>query len=231
MREISGVVFDIQRGALHDGPGVRTTVFLKGCPLRCLWCHNPESQAFEPETGRSGRVYGRTMSVDEVMQPVVRDRRYYACSGGGLTLSGGEPTAQFDFCAALLRAARAHGIHTCLDTCGAFPACRLDVLRPLVDTWLFDYKATGAERHRELTGVDNARILANLRALLESGADIRLRCPLVPGVNDTPEHRDAVRALAAAHPALAVDEMAYHAWGEAKYDDLGRPRPRIACGA
>jgi pyruvate formate lyase activating enzyme len=229
MSDITGTVFDIQRGALHDGPGVRTTVFLKGCPLRCLWCHNPESQAFEPETGKSGKVYGRTMTVAEVLATVLRDRRYYATSGGGLTISGGEPTAQFAFCTALLAAARAEGIHTCLDTCGAFSADRLTVLRPLVDTWLFDYKATGFAHHRELTGVDNTRILANLRALLESGADVRLRCPLVPGVNDTPEHRGAIHALATEFPHLAVDELTYHTWGEAKYDDLGRPRPQIAC--
>jgi pyruvate formate lyase activating enzyme len=163
-------VFDIQRGALHDGPGIRTTVFLKGCPLRCAWCHNPESQAFAPETGRSGKTYGRRLSVDEVMAVVRRDARFYAASGGGLTVSGGEPTAQYVFCAALLAAARAEGFHTCLDTCGALDWPRLDALRPHVDVFLFDYKATAPDRHRALTGVPPELPHANLRRLLAAGA-------------------------------------------------------------
>lgn len=117
----TGIVFDIQRASLHDGPGLRTTVFMKGCPLRCIWCHNPESQSFAPETGNSGKVYGREMTVDQVMETVLADRAYYLETGGGLTLSGGEPTSQFTFCFDLLSAAKAHRISTCIDTCGVIP--------------------------------------------------------------------------------------------------------------
>lgn len=227
MSEPTGIVFDVQRGALHDGPGIRTTVFLKGCPLRCTWCHNPESQHFEPETGRSGKIYGQVRTVAEVMAVVRRDRRYYEASGGGLTLSGGEPTAQYEFCMALLTAARAEGIATCLDTCGQIPWGQLERLRPLVDVFLFDYKATGADLHRALTGVEPTLILANLRRLLAAGSRVILRCPLVPGLNATPEHDEAIIHLQTEFPALTVERLPYHSWGEAKYDDLGRARPQI----
>lgn len=222
----SGTVFDIQRAALNDGPGLRTVVFLKGCPLRCAWCHNPESQAFAPEVGLSGKIYGRTMTVAEVMDVVRRDRRYYEVSGGGITLSGGEPTARFAFCRALLAAAKAEGISTCLDTCGHCPTERLLSLTPLVDIWHFDYKATGADAHRAGTGVDGALILKNLEALRAVGALIRLRCPIIPGFNDNPGHLAAVLAFERADPPFAsVERLPYHPSGLAKYADLGRLPP------
>lgn len=225
--ELRGIVFDIQRSALHDGPGIRTTVFLKGCPLRCAWCHNPESQAFAPETGRGGKVYGREMSVEAVMATVRRDRAFFRASGGGLTISGGEPTAQYAFCAALLRAAKAEGIHTCLDTCGALDWPRLDALRPDVDVFLYDYKTTDPGRHRELTGIAAALPHENLERLLKAGATVRLRCPLLPGVNDDSAHLAAIAALGRRYPALGMDLMAYHDIGAGKYDDLGRARPAL----
>ena len=227
MNDIEGIVFDIQRGALHDGPGVRTAVFLKGCPLHCAWCHNPESQAFAPETGSSGRIYGRATTVSEVMAVVRRDCRYYSASGGGLTVSGGEPTAQYAFCAALLGAAKAEGIHTCLDTCGALDWPRLDALRASVDVFLFDFKATDPARHLALTGIAPDLPLANLSLLLAAGASVRLRCPLIPGVNDDFGHLAAIAALARGFPQLAIDVMPYHDTGMGKYDDLGRPRPAL----
>jgi pyruvate formate lyase activating enzyme len=227
MNDIVGTVFDLQRGALHDGPGVRTVVFLKGCPLRCAWCHNPESQAFRPETGLSGRTYGWQATVSEIMAVVRRDARFYAASGGGLTVSGGEPTAQYAFCATLLGAAKAEGIHTCLDTCGALEWPRLDALRPDVDVFLYDYKATGPDRHRMLTGIAPDLPLANLSRLLKAGASVRLRCPLIPGVNDDREHLSAIAALGQRWPGLAIELMPYHEAALGKYDDLGRPRPAL----
>jgi pyruvate formate lyase activating enzyme len=227
MNDALGIVFDLQRGAMHDGPGVRTTVFLKGCPLRCAWCHNPESQAFAPEVGRCGRTYGRAATVSEIMAVVRRDTRFYAASGGGLTVSGGEPTAQYAFCAALLGAAKAEGIHTCLDTCGELDWPRLDALRSSVDLFLYDYKATDPARHRALTGVAPDRVFANLARLLEAGAPVCLRCPLVPGVNDDPGHVAAIAELGRRWPRLAIDIMPYHDVGGGKYDDLGRPRPDL----
>jgi pyruvate formate lyase activating enzyme len=231
MSEKSGIVFDLQRGALHDGPGVRTTVFLKGCPLRCVWCHNPESQSFAPQTGRGGKVYGRPMTVGEVMAVVRRDRAFYVNSGGGLTLSGGEPTAQFVFCRALLEAARAEGIGTCLDTCGQTPWDKLSELAPLVDVFLFDYKATGVEAHRRLTGVDGGLIRENLGRLLAGGARVVLRCPIVPGANAGHEHDAAIDEWSRRFPGLEVERLSYHTWGVAKYRDLGMEPPRFSAAA
>jgi len=221
----TGIVFDIQRASLHDGPGLRTTVFLKGCPLRCAWCHNPESQHLPPETGKSGKVYGKTMSAEDVMAVVRADCPYYEHSGGGLTLSGGEPTVQFDFCLALLRAAQAEGIHTCLDTCGHFPADRLDALLPLVDLWHYDFKLGNPAEALRWTGVDGQRIGENLATLMRTEAVIRLRCPIIPGVNDTPEHHARIEAFRQSGRFETVEALSYHTIGASKYEDLGRPTP------
>lgn len=220
-----GIVFDIQRAALHDGPGLRTVVFLKGCPLRCAWCHNPESQSLQIETGRSGKIYGQRMSVDQVMAKVRADLPYFASSGGGLTISGGEPTVQFAFCLALLAAAKAENIETCLDTCGEFPEHYIDQLLPLVDIWHFDFKATSAQAHLHWTGTDGTRIRRNLHRLMEGPARIRLRCPIIPGANDDPQHLEAIEALENTGRFETVERLPYHAIGNPKYLDLGRPVP------
>jgi pyruvate formate lyase activating enzyme len=226
-----GIVFDIQRASLHDGPGLRTTVFLKGCPLRCAWCHNPESQTLPPQRGKSGKVYGREMSREEVMATVLADRSYYQSSGGGLTLSGGEPTVQYAFCHALLQAAREEGIHTCLDTCGQVPTDRLLALLPLVDLFHFDWKLSAPDPHREWTGVDGELIGRNLRCLIGHRARIILRCPIIPGINDDPAHAKTL-AEWEAHPGIeALERLPYHPIGEAKYTDLCLDRPRLPAQA
>ena len=269
----TGFLFDIQRTSLHDGPGIRTAVFLKGCPLRCLWCHNPESQSSGVEISflvqncvvcgacagicmhgaqqidgglhildrslcqRCGdcvdgcfyealKMTGKEYSVDAVMVEVRKDVRYYEQSGGGLTLTGGEPMLQSEFTLALLQAAKAEGIRTCLETCGwTSERAYADVL-PFVDLFLFDYKATDPETHRRLTGVSNDKILSNLDFLYRQGAAIRLRCPLIPGVNDSAGHLAGIAALAEKYPKLeAIDLLPYHNVGNAKYEQYGLVNP------
>ena len=255
------MLFDIQRTSLHDGPGIRTAVFLKGCPLRCIWCHNPESQSrkreisFRPEAcatcgeceGLVGlaklrslqdleslpeclygarKTTGREMSVEAVMDEVCKDRRFYEKSGGGLTISGGEPMLQPEFTLKLLQAAKAEGIHTCLETCGWASERAYRQALPFVDLFLFDYKATDPETHRRLTGVDNALILANLDLLYQNGASILLRCPLIPGVNDDPEHLAGIAALDKKYPGLqGIDLLPYHNTGNSKYEQYGLVNP------
>lgn len=230
----TGIVFDIQRAALHDGPGVRTVIFLKGCYLRCQWCHNPESWSPEPQTAvqpdSSGqyRTFGRTMSVDDVMQIVLRDRVYYETSGGGVTLSGGEPTLQFAFCKALLQASREQGITICLDTSGHDKQEDFEELLPLVDLFLYDYKLTSPELHLRWTDAGNELILRNLDFLYQSGAAILLRCPILPGINDSQEHLEGIAALCRKYPGLrGVEILPYHDIGLYKFGLVGLEPPHL----
>jgi glycyl-radical enzyme activating protein len=270
---LTGTVFDIQRTSLHDGPGIRTAVFLKGCPLHCAWCHNPESQSknreisFRPEscavcgdcvtTCQHGahtildgvhlydrtlceqcgdcvetclyealKLAGKELTVREVMAVVLRDRLFYEQSGGGLTISGGEPMLQPEFALELLKAARAEGLHTCLDTCGWTSQRLYEQVLPFVDLFLFDYKATDPEVHKQWTGVSNELILSNLDFLVRQGASVRLRCPLVSGINATPEHLAGIAALSKRYPDLdGIDLMPYHNVGNSKYERYGLNNP------
>ena len=221
------LVFDIEKFAVHDGPGIRTVVFLKGCPLRCLWCHNPESQSFEQETmaGANGgppETVGKTMTVEEVMASVRKDKPFYDSSDGGLTISGGEPLAHFEFTRALLAAAKAEGIHTAVETSGFAPRERIEALLPLVDLWLWDVKAPPAI-HKKLIGVEAAPILDNLAFIAARGAAIVLRCPLVPGVNDSDDALAHIVNLAKKTPGVRkIDIEPYHPMGEGKSRRLGR---------
>jgi pyruvate formate lyase activating enzyme len=173
------------------------------------------------------KVVGELWDVPRLVREVQRDRRYYDSSGGGVTLSGGEPTAQFDFCLEALRAFRAAAIHTCLETAGYLAQDELERISEFVDLFLFDYKATDPLRHKELTGVSNVHerknILSNVEFLLSRGAAVILRCPLVPGVNDSAEHMRGITGLAAKHPSLkGVEIMAYHNMGRDKAIQVGQ---------
>ena len=205
-------VFDVQRFSIHDGPGIRTTVFLEGCPLRCAWCQNPE--AFQ-------RDVADALTPEAVIAEVLKDRDFYAVSGGGLTVSGGEPLLHLAPVRALLEEAKRHGIDTCVQTSGAVPRAHLEAVLPLVDLFQFDLKHMSASRHRELTGAGNERILANAEFLVESAASVQFRMPLVPGVNDDAENLDAVARFLGAHGVSALRLVPYHRLYLDKYVALG----------
>ena len=266
----TGTIFDIQRFSLHDGPGIRTTVFFKGCPLHCLWCHNPESQDFLPEISynpttcitcgacvavcplgchtmddarhgfdrthctRCGRCadacctgalvqIGRLATVEEVLADVLRDKPFYDTSGGGLTLSGGEPLAQPAFAAALLAAAKANGLHTAVETSGSIPFAVFAAVLATVDLFLYDIKETDSDAHLRFTGGNLDAILANLHQLDHAGAAIRLRCPIIPGLNDRDTHFEELARIAGSlQNVQGIDLIPYHPLGTGKTEHLGK---------
>lgn len=209
---IEGRVFDIQRFCVHDGPGIRTTVFLAGCPLRCAWCHNPE--------GFSG-AGGRAMTAEAVMSEVLEDRDYYAISGGGVTLSGGEPLQQPRFARELLAIAKREGLHTCVQTAGAVPASAFLEVIDLVDLFFYDLKHMDPVRHRELTGAGNERILENAALLASRGATVDFRVPVIPGVNDDAAHLECVTAFLGTLGVGSLHLVPYQRTYLAKYQQLG----------
>ena len=265
---MKGNIFDIQRFCVHDGPGIRTVVFFKGCPLKCIWCHNPESQKadkslayysdkcilcgkcslvcheschkFEGEKhflDREGCVLcgkcasvcsvnalellGKSESVENIMLEVEKDSIFYKNSGGGLTVSGGEPLMQREFLAELLKSAKAKGIHTCIETCGFASQDTVTEIAKYTDIFLFDIKETDDARHKKLTGVPFSPILKNLMLLNSLGTKIILRCPLIPDVNTRDEHLANVAQIAASLDNLVeINVMAYHLLGNSKYDAL-----------
>lgn len=233
LRHRPGIVFDIQGYSIHDGPGIRTTVFLKGCPLRCAWCQNPESQAARQERLREadgpGRMVGRRTTAGEVFDEVAKDAIFYRRSGGGVTLSGGEPLAQPRFAEAILALSRDAGFHTALDTSGHGTWSRVRPVFEQCDLVLFDVKHLDPVRHREATGVDNELILANLRRVRELGIELWVRVPLIPGWNDDDANAAALagvvtRELGRETPVFLLP---YHPFGEGKYEALGRKPPSI----
>jgi len=268
---MKGLVFDIQRFSIHDGPGIRTTVFFKGCPLRCQWCHNPESWLGKPQVlfyankciGCGGCLKacpikgaldkqsetrinhklctdcglcaeacpaealvlcGREMTVEEVIEEVEKDRPFYETSGGGMTLSGGEPLMQAEFAIALLKAGKSAGLHTVLDTSGYGKAEHLREAARHVDLVLFDLKVMDAARHREVVGVEARVIHDNLRMLAEVGVPVIIRVPVIPTRTDSAENLRAIAEMAASLPNVRqVDLMRYNRLGESKWQRLGRP--------
>lgn len=269
---MQGMIFDIQRYSLEDGPGIRTTVFLKGCPLHCAWCSNPESQSPQAEigwferrcahcghcadvcsrgaihlscdrvqinrarcdlcgrcadvcTGDALQIFGRRVRAQEILQTVQRDRDYYALSGGGMTLSGGDVAAQPAFAAELLRLATDAGIDTALETCAMMPTPAFLPLARLANRVYVDLKLADSEKHRRWTGHANAMILQNIHALRAQNLPLTVRTPLIPGINTSRESiRQAAQMLKAAR-IEHVELLPYHRLGLAKYSALDRPYP------
>ncbi len=214
------LVVNVQRFSLHDGPGIRTTVFFKGCPLRCAWCQNPESLRFEPEG------IGQWMDVDELLEAVARDRPFYG-SDGGVTLSGGEPTLQMDFLRAFVPRCVEEGLSVGLQTSGAYRHEALAPLLPHLDFIHFDLKLMDRAAHKEHTGSDNRRIHANARALVEAGVEVVFRMPVVPTINDTEANVAATAELLEDLGQRRIRLLEYHRLGEAKLEGLGFPIPAL----
>ena len=219
---LTAVVFDVEHFATKEGPGIRTAVFLKGCPLRCMWCHNPESWNPKVETYPDGTVIGRERTVGDVLEEVARDRAFYDASGGGLTVSGGEPLFRWQFVRELFARAKAAGISTAIETSGYAAELHIRELMPLTDLWLYDIKGMAPAKHKEHTGIDNAVIHRNLRMLDANGAKSILRCPMIPGVNDFPENLSALAKLADELKNVeAINVEPYVAYGIDKAHKLG----------
>ena len=224
---VVGRIFDIQKFSTHDGPGIRTIVFLKGCILRCRWCCNPESQSYRIErikTKNGEKTVGYDTTVGEVMKKILQDMPYYKRSHGGLTLSGGEALCQQEFVTALLTEAKEHGINTAVETTACLPFDDLiKPLLPLLDTVLLDIKHTDSLKHEEFTGMRNELILQNARKIAESGTHLVVRVPTIPGFNDTEEEIRAIARFAKSLPGVGeIHLLPYHRLGYDKYVGLGR---------
>ena len=279
-RKTTGTVFNIQKYSVHDGPGIRTIVFLNGCTLACRWCSNPESQKPQPQLAyNEGRclglskcvrcvevctkgaiteapdgkitidrtfcrdcdtldcahacpakgliIYGETKTVDEVLRVVEQDAIFYSRSGGGMTLSGGEPLFQKDFALALLREAKRRRIKLAIETCGNVPWETLAEAAPLLNNVLFDIKHIDSAKHKEWTGGGNERILENFHRLVTEFPDLSVLCrtPVIPGFNDDEETARAIGELIAPYPQVGYEMLPYHRLGTQKYTFLGRDYP------
>lgn len=220
-----GVVFNIQKFSLHDGPGIRTVVFLKGCPLRCRWCANPESQRQEPQTlgGDQPEVKGQDMPVGEVLRVCLQDRAFYEESGGGVTLSGGEPLMQAGFAKELLQALGEEGIHRAIETTGCVEENTFTGLLPYAELLLFDVKHWDSQKHRQGTGAENGLILKNLEAAVKAGKDILPRIPVIPGFNSALEDAAELARLLKSMGLVKAQLLPFHQFGENKYEKLGMP--------
>ena len=278
-RKVTGIVFNIQKYSVHDGPGIRTIVFTKGCPLSCRWCSNPESQLLKPQMafnatrcigtdkchycmpacpyqaitteGNSLNIdcthcnecetlacskacpagsiitYGQTRTVEDVLNAVAQDAIFYTRSGGGMTISGGEPLFQKDFAIALLREARRRRIKTAIETCGCYEWERLEEAAPYLNYVLYDVKHTDTEKHKWATGVGNELILSNLKKLLETFPElpVQVRTPVIPGFNDDEETARSIGKLLKGYANVTYEALPYHRLGTQKYAFLGREYP------
>ena len=268
---ISGKIFDIKPYALHDGPGIRTTLFFKGCPLRCAWCHNPESISFHTHfVIRPGRciacgtctqicpqhdplrvstphptcplcgscieacpadareLAGRLVSEDEIIHTLLQSRPFFETSGGGATFSGGEPLAQPDFLLALLKRCQKESIHTTIDTSGFAPRHTLESVAPFAQLFLFDLKVMDHALHKKYTNAENGLIFSNLIWLVEQKAEIIIRRPVVPGVNDSEqETRHLGEFLLGLKRKLPIQLIPLHTYQKSKHALFGIPQPEL----
>lgn len=222
-----GIIFNIQHFSIHDGPGIRTTVFLKGCPLRCPWCSNPESQRLQPEkmldaNSKLPLIMGEEKTVDEIMVEVLKDRDFYEESGGGITLSGGEIFAQYEFARAILKKAKELGLHTAIETTAFVDHEKFVDLIQFVDFIYTDLKHYNNIRHRKVTGVQNQLIIQNIHHAFTQKKEIILRIPVIPNFNNSLEDAEQFANLFNELHIDQVQLLPFHQFGENKYALLNR---------
>lgn len=224
--DVKGRIFDIQRYSIHDGGGIRTIVFLKGCPLRCKWCCNPEGQHYEIERmtlGGKEKIVGKDVTVGEIIDIIERDRIYYRRSGGGLTLSGGESLTQPDFAVALLKAAKERGINTAMESTGFADFSVISRYLPYLDLYLMDIKHINSAKHKEFTSQSNERILENAVKITNAGTKLIVRTPVIPTFNATKEEIGEIAKFASSLKGVTeMHILPYHRIGTDKYKGLGR---------
>lgn len=229
-----GIIFDIKRFAVHDGPGIRTTVFMKGCPLSCQWCHNPESRSADictvSKTVRVGdktftedEIVGHEMTVEEVMKELRKEQIFMEESGGGVTFSGGEPLQQADFLLEMLAACKLEKMHTTVDTTGFSNWKILEKVAQHTDLFLYDLKLIDDNQHKIYAGVSNQLILENLEKLLELGKKVRIRMPMIPWITFTEENiKQTIAYLSGLKfPIDGIDLLPYHNTASHKYERFG----------
>lgn len=240
------IIFDIQRNSFVDGPGIRTTVFFKGCNLKCAWCHNPESQSSKPQImfyrekctncgccegitaqnkdficfNDAKEICGKRYDVDEVLDIILKDKDFYDNSNGGVTFSGGECMLQIDFLCELLRKCKKYGIHTAVDTAGNVPWSHFERILEYTDLFLYDIKILKSEKHKHFTGVENQLILNNLKKLFESGVKLYIRIPVICGINDSVEEMQKIKSFIMPYKPVKIELLPYHKLGEYKYAAL-----------
>ncbi len=263
LNKLNGVIFNIQRFSTHDGPGIRTVIFFKGCNLKCKWCHNPESIGLKSELNLysekcigcgscfsvcpchqsidnlhtinrdkctsclncTKQCYsealvgvGKTVTAEYVIKSILQDELYYRNSGGGVTFSGGEAMLQADFLSVVLKGCKEHGIHTAIDTAGVVSYSSFKKVLPYTDMFFYDIKAASAEVHKKLTGVTNTKIINNLIKLSKTDSEIVIRIPYIPTMND--KEMSLIADIIKEIPCRAVELLAYHKLGDAKYSAL-----------
>ncbi|NPE09011.1 MAG: glycyl-radical enzyme activating protein [Asgard group archaeon] len=233
---LKGLIFDIKKFAVHDGPGIRTTVFFKGCPMDCWWCHNPESHSTEPQTitqeifsGSSSKacferkeLIGREISLDTLVEEIMKDKVFYDISQGGVSFSGGEPLMQSEFLLLLLKKMKELGLHTVVDTSGCGNSAIVREVSDYVDLFLYDLKIVDEEKHEKYTGKSNSIIKQNLKMITDNGHKVIIRIPIIPTINDNPNDIKQFGEFLSDLNIVRVELLPFHKIGEEKYRKLNK---------
>jgi pyruvate formate lyase activating enzyme len=231
---MEGIIYHTRSFSVHDGGGIRKAIFFKGCPLQCIWCHNPESQSFEVETMHKtqklgdksftlDQTVGRVVTVNEIMEEIRADIPFFDESGGGVTLTGGEPLAQPNFAIALLKACKSEEIHTAVDTCGYAPREVVEQTIPYTDVYLFDIKLAKSNEHKQYTSLGNEIIVENLKMISSKGKNINIRIPLIEGITDTMQNINGIKLIIKETSGVQrIDLLPYHSLAKHKFDQCNR---------